>query len=156
MVRNSLEPIKIQINFLEKGQNVWQCFALEPDAYFDEDDAPFSWDSVPRYNHAVDYLDNPSASLQATKLVIEVAEVHKVLITETFWNNGRNRLIERIDEDNGVCEREVIIKLLQSDDPETWEIIRCHQTNGFFNINYHGLIATNSDGTESEKKLPKS
>ena len=149
-----MSEIKVRIEYLEKYASVWVSNEIALEAYFDEDNEPLSWESVPLHNHAVDYLEIGKDKLQATRVVIDdnFAKVKRT-ITENFWNKGKNRLIERIDEGEEITDQEIILELLLNEHPETWEILRCHRDNGILKINYHGFIAINEDGSEVERKI---
>jgi len=58
-----------------------------------------SIDSVPIYDHAIDYLtDIADAAIQGTIITIsDIAKSTIITITEAFWSDLKNRVIERVD-----------------------------------------------------------
>jgi hypothetical protein len=72
---------------------------LSPEEYFDLDpDETPSIDSIPFYNHAIDYINIDSKNVEHTKLNITDSDGNCISrTTENFWNFGQNRIIERND-----------------------------------------------------------
>jgi hypothetical protein len=87
-----------------------------------------SLDSIPFYDHAIEYLvqdlEIQKESAIATKLhLYDKSTKQERLITESFWNYGRNRLIERQDMGDQPYS-EIILEMLVSEVPEVWEVLR--------------------------------
>ena len=85
--------------------------------------------------------------------IIETNPQVKKVIHETFWNEGRNRVIERIDSGVGVEYWEMIVEIRLSEAPTVWEILRCGREEERLIPNYHGFIQRNDDGSETETKI---
>lgn len=151
-----MPKIKITIEYQELNQSEWKIFEVPTGDYFDCDSVneDLSWESVPLYNHAVEYLPVQKKKVQATKLVVD-DQLNKVVrkIYEYFWNDGNSQLIEVTDEGLNNNRHEIIISLLFSEKPNVTQIVRCHKENGLFKPNYIGLITENIDGTETEQKF---
>ena len=128
---------------------------MSPEDYFDLDggEAP-SWDCVPRHNHAIDYLEIERWMVRNTRVTIadENSKVTKQ-ITETFWNEGKSRVVERTDTGPSVNYWELIVEILKTEMPPTWEILRFDRAEGVVGPNYHGFIVQNNDGSEKETKV---
>lgn len=151
-----MSTVKITIEYQELNRPNWQIFKMSPSNYFDcgSNDENITWESVPLFNHAFEYLPIEKKNIQATKLIIN-DESNKVIrkVCEYFWHEGSSQIIEVIDEGLNINRHEIIINLLFSDIPNTTQIIRCHKENGLFKPSYIGLITENIDGVETEKKM---
>ncbi len=147
--------ITISIKFLLVGQSAWQQADFLPESFFDLDpgEAP-EIDSVPKRNHAIEYLEVDPGHIQHTILTITNTkkETSKV-VSETFWNGGRNRIIET--NEIGVAEphTELIVETKVNQQPPVTEIVRAWKEKGPWALAYHVFILTNPDGTETEKKV---
>src|SRR5262249_33848733 len=111
-------------------------------------------DSVPKYNHAVDYLDIDRRLIRNTIIKLRDSQTTATLtITETFWNEGKNRIIERTDTGPGGEYWEVIVDTQAQDQSPIVEILRFGRQDGLITPWYHGFIARNQDGSETETKV---
>lgn len=145
--------ISIKLEYMLLDSNIWASVTLLPEEYFDLDpDEEITLDCVPKYNHAIDYLDCDKVC--NTRLEISDLSTKATRgITETFWNDGKNRIIERIDKGSGLDYNEMILEITVSESPLTWEIVRLHRQDGLLIPNYHGYITKNADGSETEIKV---
>ena len=100
--------IKIQYKLI--GEQEWTTINLTPQDYFDLDDGEaIEVNSIPMYNHALDYIKNISKEVVNTKITIEDTKTkEKIIITESFWNKQQNRIIEKIFNGSD-CNEELII-----------------------------------------------
>ena len=91
--------IQIAIEYKLNNSLHWQSVELTPSEYFDlEPDENIELDCIPKYNHAIEYLNLQPEQIVATKLILVDQTVEsKRSIVERFWNAGENRLIERTD-----------------------------------------------------------
>jgi Fe-S cluster assembly iron-binding protein IscA len=156
--------VRIFIEYVTTN-NVKNSVELKPDEYFDEEyldeDEEISWDSVPMYNHAVDYLDNLEIDLNAivsTKLVVIDSKLKvSSTINESFWNEAKNVLIERIDrlidDSQTLLYRSLIISIQIQKNPLISEILRLEEERGIFNIRSHVFLEENKDKSEDERKI---
>ncbi len=161
---SDLSNIQVNLSYKLIDSNKWQSIELIPENYFDlEPNESISLDSLPFYNHAIEYLvedlEIQREIVLATKLhLCDRANRQERLITESFWNSGRNRLIERQDIGNKPYS-EIILEMLMSEVPEVWEVLRCDRLSGILTPSYHAKIQDHEDGSQTEYRvdlLPKS
>lgn len=148
---NTEYSIHITIQYQLKDNNNWLTVELTPDEYFDlELDEEVELNSIPRYNHAIEYLDVEQHRILATKItLIDEKTKSKRLIIERFWNQGKNRLIECTDTGSNPYW-EMILEIQANQKPPLWEIVRLGRENGIVTPSYHGLIQDNDDGSQTE------
>lgn len=67
-------------------------------------------------------------------------------ITERFWNNRQNTIIERIDMDLSkfqIIYNEIIIETLIKVNPNKWEILRMERKEQIMQPIFHSFIEDN-------------
>lgn len=148
----------ITITYQRIASPTWQSVNLSPAQYFDlEGEESLSWDCVPIFNHAIDYLDIDASEIRCTKISIEdIPQRTNRTIIETFWNHGKNRLIERNDIGETFKDWELILESIINESPLTWEILRLDRSGEVLVPNYHGFIRRNNDGSETEVRFDSS
>jgi hypothetical protein len=151
----TMSPISVSLEYRTKESLTWKSIALSPEEYFDlEQNETVSWDSVPRHNHASDYLNVELAIIRNTRLTVVDAQAKLTQqITEAFWKGGTNRVVERTDNGPDGDYWELIVEVRVSDEPVVWEILRLDRLNGVIAPNYHGFIQLRDDGSEKETKV---
>ena len=146
--------MNILLQYRTRGDSEWHSTLLTPAEYFDleKDELP-EIDSVPRHNHACDYLSLQVEDLAETKIILQDIQCDTIrTIKEKFWLNGRNRLIERID--GGIAPyREVIICSEVQSHPNRLEVIRINAESNFMVVTSHVIIETFDDGSQHEIQL---
>jgi hypothetical protein len=118
------EP-RVRIHYKQRGAPGWQEFPITIEEYYEPDDDGLEWDSTPRHVHADEYLAIGSSELEQT--VLELYDQNDSLrstVTETLWNNGHNRLIERVEG----SARLLIMQVLVQEEPPTFHTIRLDRT----------------------------
>lgn len=155
--------VNIEIQYLLKDNQEWNCFKLSPQEYFDlEENEKIELDCVPQYGHALDYLQDYYTKIDLTQILvtriilIDFLNKKQRQINERFWDNSRNRLIERLDLDLTKFQikyHEIIIETQIKDDPPQWEILRLNQQNQIMTPIFHSFIQQNSDGSETETSI---
>jgi hypothetical protein len=151
-----ITDIKITIEYKDMSGSEWKVLEITPDEYFDYDfvDDDLSWESVPLFDNAYEYLPIERKMIQMTKLII-IDEQNEITrkIFESFWDEGNSRVSEVIEEGTGTRRHELILDVLFSKKSNVTQIFRCHKEDGVFKPSYFGLITENDDGTETEEKL---
>lgn len=156
MINSSTIRITLSYKLLDARE--WKSVVFLPESYFDlESDELVSLDSIPFYNHAIDYLVEDfqiqKESILATKLhLYDESTKQERLINESFWNDGHNRLIERQDIGN-MSYSEIILEMLVSEVPEVWEVLRCDRLSGVLSPSYHAKIQNHEDGSQTEHHI---
>jgi hypothetical protein len=146
--------ITIKIHYKMAQSQLWSEMDVSPTDFFDLDpgECP-SVDSIPKKNHAAEYLDVSTEFLEATVLRVASDEKNVSLtVSEFYWNQGRNRLIERVDGGTNTEYREMILISHLQDEPEKMEIVRIGDTGGRLRLWSHVILTKNNDGSESEEK----
>lgn len=145
--------LEISISYWFQGEDVEHCLQLSPPEYFDLDDRELpDIESVPIYDHAIEYVSECDRPVGATLLTISDSNTgRKLMIQEGFWCNGENCIIRRQDFEN--CQltyEETIQDLLVEKEPECRRITRVGWHLGrpiiFSDVN----ITRKIDGTEVE------
>jgi hypothetical protein len=146
--------MKITIAYKFNHSNSWEYMSLHPDEYFDlEPEEKFTLDSVPKYNHAIEYLNIDITEINATKLsIIDENTENKCLIIEKFWHGGKNRLIERHDFGDSPYW-EMILEQELTENPAVWEVMRLGKEDEVIVLLYHGFLQDNDDGSQTEIRL---
>lgn len=137
------------------GSKDWQSVSMSPEDYFDLDDGEaLSWDCAPQHSHAIDYLEIERRMIRNTKVTISDENLKVTTqITETFWGEGKNRVVERTDAGPSVNYWELIVETMINEMPPTWDILRLDRAEGVVGPNYHGVIVQNNDGSQTETKV---
>lgn len=146
--------VQIMLKYKTLSHGDWQFVELAAQDYFDlEPDEEVEIDSIPEYNHAIDYLALDSSQIETTMLILtdEERQAHRA-ITETFWNNGQNRLIERVDSGSDPYW-EMILEVRTGQTPSTWEVLRVCREDGAMKPIYHAFIKDNHDGSQLETRI---
>lgn len=147
-------PIHITIEYKLTDSIDWKSLELTHAEYFElEPDEEVELDSLPKYNHAIEYLELERHQVAATRIIlIDEALKAKRSIVEKFWNQGENRLIERTDiGENQYWE--MILEVQVSKKPPLWEIVRVGREDGVLTPWYHAFLQDNDDGSQTEIKV---
>ena len=149
------DSICVTINFKLADSDEWHVKQLTPTEYFDLDEGEVvELCCVPHHNHAVDYLEFSESELSATQIRIEDVQTNESLwINETFWDNGKARLIERTDNIRDSPYWELIIEL--KSDTLGWQIIRVTRCEQQLQPCFHGAYAEDSSGVHEQIIYPK-
>ncbi len=147
--------VLINIQYKLEGQDIWMGFNLPPHQYFDLDDGEdIEFDSIPMYEHAIDYIKDNVEKVVATKITISnEGKRSKRIITTTYWNEQKNSITERVDLSEGNMENEIIIETRISDTPSIYEIMRVIRRDDTLVPIYHGFITDCEDGSQQEEKI---
>jgi len=154
MNKKGAKHFEIWIDYQLNDSLDWHHVQLTPEQYFELDpsEQPSLESSVDRYNNTVEYLNIPARKVRATRLVVhDIQSDSRKEITEFFWNEGENQLVERRDffllkE----TYREIIQTIKTGDDPITWDIVRIRPVENFLMPVFHSRIVDNPDGSQSE------
>lgn len=143
--------VSIRLMFRLLGSGTWESISLSPEEYFERDEpAPMGMDALPRFNHAVEYLNVERSMVSHTKLMLcDAATQQTRTITEVFWNRGRNRFIERTDSGMPARGRVLVYEMLRSDSPETWDVVRLEGQDESLEVISHAIITANENASES-------
>jgi len=147
-------PVQVTLKYKTLSNADWQFIELAAQEYFDlEPDEEVEIDSIPEYNHAIDYLALDSSQIETTMLILTDEERQaRRAITETFWNNGQNRLIERVDSGSAPYW-EMILEVQTGQAPPIWEVLRVCREDGAMKPIYHAFIRDNHDGSQFETRI---
>ncbi len=146
--------VKVQIQYHLVGISELCIMELQPEEYFDlkyqDDDEELSLDSIPIYNHAIEYLGFENHIVLRTKTLLEDDKSHDFIETnEIFWNDGENRIIENISSIKSIRDQLFMVSIQDKKTPLKTEIIRF--LNGdMLELEYHGIITNEIDGSQSE------
>ena len=147
--------LSIRIDFQSRAKTEPESVSLAPEDYFDLDpgEQP-DLDCVPKHYHAADYLLITLEELVFTRVTLFRSKDNaSIQITETFWNRGSNRTVERIDliPDNPYWEL-IVISTLQ-EHPPVVEILRLIRNGELISPVSHVIITSREDGSQVEKAI---
>ena len=141
----------IEISWRSSGSDDWLSRSVSPLEYFEPDERSFEFDSIPRFDHAVEYLSLKRDDVAATKITLTNSKQKRSrMISEKFWNNGKNRIIERFDESDAPYW-EMILESRSVEHPKTVEIMRIgRDPDGIVGPLSHVFLTEQEDGSHSE------
>lgn len=147
--------VNIFIEYRLVDSLTWESINLSPEEYFDlEEGEEISENCVPQYDHAVDYLDIEITNVSNTRIKIENFQNKTTeIITETFWNHGKNCLIESTTTNPKEVSWMIILSIQRQDNPKIWEILNFEREDDLPKLCYHGIIQDNEDGSQDEFKI---
>lgn len=151
--------VEVTLEYKFFGHTSWNQLPISAIDYFDpnytSDDVDIDIDDVALYDHAVDYLNTDCSLIANTRLtLLNNRECKKRTITETFWDGGTNRIIERKDEHHGVeIYWEMIIDSQVVGQRFAIEILRIGRKDGVVELFSHVVITTRPDGSQTETKI---
>jgi hypothetical protein len=145
--------IQVFIDYHQKNTSEWITIELKPEEYFDvESDAEITWNSIPRFDNAIDYLDLEKSAINNTRIRISDSQFNLGrTISTTFWNGGENQIIERVDE--GKNDMQIIITNKIQENPDIWEIMRFKKQNHTLQIEFHSFIQEDENEFQVEKVI---
>ena len=148
----SSQSVFIHLEYKALNSDRWDLVSLSPKDYFDLDpgESP-SIDACPHHSHAIDYLLTSVLPIAATRLTLTEGTSQRQIV-ETFWNEGKNRLIERTDTGQ-VHYSETILEIQISQNPLTWEILRLERHAEMLVPLYHAFLQENPNGSQTETIL---
>ncbi|MDY6784836.1 MAG: hypothetical protein SW833_20220 [Cyanobacteriota bacterium] len=153
-MKTEYSSLQITIEYKTKDSETWKNTKLSPREYFDlEADEKIDVDSIPKYNHAIEYLNKDVSQVSITRtILIDKMAQRKILIVEKFWNKGNNRLIERTESGSN-SYWETILEIRIGEEPPLWEILRIGREDGIISPLYHGFLRDNEDGSQTETQI---
>ncbi|MFV8754745.1 hypothetical protein ACNOYE_29720 [Nannocystaceae bacterium ST9] len=112
-------------------------------------------DWIPRHA-AVDLIpDIEATDIAVTELSFEGDEGQKLKVQETFWNHGRSRVIEVMQQLAPGSEPywEVIVDLRRESSSETYELIRLGREGGAVVPLHHAVTHAQPDGSLQDLQI---
>ena len=144
------------VKIIYRLQGIMEPFSVNiaPEEYFDLKylgaDETLEVESVAKYWNTLEYLDNTiRRKIHVTRLEIyDQRSDFLYTVEDTFWNDQRNFLRERIDYLKGKKNYHLIILSLQKNGEQiTYEFLRLEDQEGQFKPIEHTIIQ-NKDGIE--------
>ena len=154
-----MSNISIRLHFSRNNSDKEETMILNANDYFDEDDSEFEVDSVPRFNHAIEYIpDNKNV----TKVTVEITDDlcrRKKKIETFYWANQDIEVIFLSEyKDDSLDYSEVIHQVrlpkLPNQDNDFYSLGRflVDKDNNDVKCLYYGLIEDKKT-TEEEYRL---
>lgn len=112
-------------------------------------------DWIPRHA-SVDLLPDVEATdLAVTELSFDGEDGRKLKIQETFWNRGRSRVIEVMQQHGPDQEPywEVIVDLRRESSGETYELLRLGREQGAVVPIHHAVTHAQADGSLQDLQI---
>jgi 16S rRNA U516 pseudouridylate synthase RsuA-like enzyme len=149
----------IEILYKSKTSNnngvIGKQYTISPEQYFNfnssNESKSFNHDTQPRYEHAIEYLSTlepnfDKKNISETKIVIKSREGRKIkIISEKFWNEGNNCLIEHLNLYADNFSHHLIITTLI--DGKYQEIVKIFKETGMntFDLITHSIYDVNAE-----------
>ena len=140
--------MKIDFKYFTKKDFAWKKLEITAEEYFDlEEGEECTTESITQHLNLHQYLNIPLEELLFIHVITENSDSKREL-KQTFWDNGNNSVIERLDS-GSKSFKEIIITLLRENKEE---IIRMASIESQVIPLYHALF-TDLGEAESEEKL---
>jgi hypothetical protein len=142
-----------------RADSTWIARPITYEEYFDpryrEGLGQGDIDDVPHYDHAVEYLDVDISQIENTRItLLEEGSGLKRVITETFWNRGKNRVIERSDTGPVASSYwELILDCKVERLTSSCEILRIGRSDDVLAIYSHVYVEDHADGSQTEEMI---
>ena len=135
-----VNDLSIQLGYKLKIDDSWHEKNLSATEYFDlETGEKPALDSVPQYMHAAEYLDDLPSDIEFTIVTIADGDTSDQFeIRETFWSDGRNRIIERTDRSGGKLIFSEVIVQVEHANAEI-ESIKFERKDRFNKLIFHSI-----------------
>jgi hypothetical protein len=154
-----LDPPTVTLRYRLCDEEDWHTRELGFDEFFNggtrrPEDLFHDVDWVPQHA-AVNLLDDiEAADLAVTELTLLGRDGERLTIKETFWNHGRSRIIEILQQRDSQTEPywEVIVDL-RREAGETYELIRLGRENGAVVPLHHAISHARADGSVQDVTL---
>ena len=153
----SMENINIIISYYRNDYSREEVIQISPEEYFDIDESPYDIDSIPKYNHAIDYISD-SINVIKTFLRIENTTSHREKSIETYYwaNQSSSVIIIREYNQKELIYNEIIysIKLPKeaSEKGEIYNISRFLVSGNIIKCLYQGVFIEDEHG-ETELRI---
>jgi hypothetical protein len=152
-------PPTVTLRYRLRDEEDWHTRELSFEEFFgggaERPDDPFhDVDWVPQHA-AVNLLEDiETADVAVTELTLEGRSGERLTIKETFWNRGRSRIIEILQQRDEQSEPywEVIVDL-RREAGETYELIRLGRENGVVVPLHHAISHARPDGSVQDVTL---
>ena len=151
MVTDKPKSPHVEICYQLRGSTQLSELTIPADEYYEPTDDQIEWDSVPRHDHAIDYLPNERSEMAQTIILLYSADGQLCCkLREVFWNHGRNRLIERVDNEGALF----ILELSEDGSDEPTHVIRYDGTPDDGSIVEHFISRDGESKTLLSQLLP--
>ncbi|HLT37141.1 MAG TPA: hypothetical protein VK034_12685 [Enhygromyxa sp.] len=155
----NLDPPTVTLRYRLRDDDEWQAREVGFEEFFGggtgRPQDPFhDVDWVPQHA-AVNLLEDiEAADIAVTELTLEGRRGERLTVKETFWNHGRSRVIEIMQEIDDQTEPywEVIVDLRRESD-ETYELIRLGREHGAVVPLHHAISHAQPDGSVQDVTL---
>jgi hypothetical protein len=127
--------VDIKIMYKLKNDDAWTTLQLTPEQYFDPDleeeveGENYDIDSVPIFLDIRDYLKEPYENITNINVFLkDIGKNAEISFYYTYWNDGKNSLVERKDNISSESYHLIIICLTIAQ--YTYEILKFLEENG--------------------------
>ena len=118
------------------------------------DDLFHDVDWIPQHAAVNLLADVEMADVAVTELTLESGEGEQLTVKETFWNQGRSRIIEIMQQlDGGDPYWEVVVDLRRESGGESYELIRLGRERGAVVPLHHEVSHARPDGSRIDVTL---
>ncbi len=156
----ALDRPTVKLRYRLHGQDDWQEREVAFEEFFggrvdDPDDLFHDVDWIPRHATGDMLADVETTDLAVTELSFEGELGQRLTIKETFWNHGRSRVIEVMQQTDPDDEPywEVIVDLRRESGTETYELIRLGREHGAVVPIHHAVMHARPDGSTQDLQI---
>jgi hypothetical protein len=153
-----LDPPTVTLRYRLRDHDEWQLREVAFEELFGKAERPedlfHDVDWVPQHAAVNLLADIGTADVAVTELTFDGREGERLTVKETFWNNGRSRIIEVMQQRNAEREPywEVIVDL-RREAGEVYEMIRLGRENGAVVPLHHAVSHARPDGSVHDVTL---
>lgn len=157
---DTLEHPTVTLRYRLQGEDDWHERDVDIEEFFGGraeqlGDLFHDVDWIPQHPGVTLLEDLGMADVAVTELTFEGQEGERLTVKETFWNHGRSRLIE-VMQQLGEGEEpywEAIVDLRRESGSETYELIRLGRERGAVVPIHHAVSHARPDGSRHDVTL---
>lgn len=155
---DELDPPTVTLRYRLRDEQDWRTREVSLERLFgggaEPPDLFHDVDWVPQHAALNLLEDIVAADVAVTELRFEGRGGEQLTIKETFWNRGRSRIIEVMQQREHECDPhwEVIVDL-RREAGETYEVIRLGRENGAVVPLHHAVSHARPDGSVHDVQL---
>lgn len=152
-----MDSISVVIRFFRNDLNEEEIMTLDAHDYFDDDECEFEIDSIPKYNHAIEYIPDNKNVKKVTLELCDTCNRRKKKVETYYWANRDIELIILSEyKDNSLTYSEAIHQVrlpkITRQENDLYSIGRFSIDNNELICTYYALIEE-SGPSEEEYRL---
>lgn len=150
----------VKLRYRLHDRDDWQERSISFEEFFggqvdEPDDLFHDVDWIPRHATVELLPDIEATDVAVVEVDFEADEGQRLTIKETFWNHGRSRIIEVMQQTSATDEPywEVVVDLRRETGSETYELIRLGRERGAVVPLHHAVTHARPDGSTRDLQI---